>query len=179
MYIVLKKLLFVLTILFCSELFCALLERKVTHCSSFSTDEKKAIDALSELNKSTAMNTPFNTVVVGSAIPTNLPEILMLNADPVLPIANLANLVTNTDTRDDSLVTPQTYASIPPPGAITLPVNNPSLTPQSYASIPAPGANPPSIKAKNSNIQEQLNPEQLPVLNLPSPHPESYWDDTD
>ena len=104
-----------LIFLFCSELFCALLESKVTHCSGFSTDEKKAIDALFELNKSTAMNAPFNTVVVGSAIPTNLPEILMLNADPVLPITNLANLVTNTDIRDDSLVTLKTYSSIPPP----------------------------------------------------------------
>jgi len=153
---ILQKVLIVLIILFCSELFCALLERKVSHCSGSSTDEKKAVDALLELNKSTAMNTPFNTVVLGSAIPNSLPEILMLNADPVLPITNLANLVTNTDIRDDSLVTPKTYASIPPPGA-----------------------NPPPIEAKNSNIEEQLNPEELPVLNLPSPHPESCWDDTD
>lgn len=92
-----QKLLIVLIILFCSELFCALLERKVTHCSGFSTYEKKAIDGLLELNKSIAMNTPFNTVVVSFAIPTNLLEILMLNADPVLPITNLGNLVTNTD----------------------------------------------------------------------------------
>ena len=94
---IVQKVLIVLIILFYSELFCALLERKVSYCSGSSIDEKKAVDALLKLNKSTTMNTTFNTVVVGSAIPSNLPEILMLNADPVLPIANIANLVTNTD----------------------------------------------------------------------------------